>query len=173
MRGSSRRFRHRGALVMLALWTASVSPGRAAEASTPPAADEAALRSLLAQMVEAWDRGDSAGLAAAFTEDGELVAGDGTLTSGRAAIERYFAELLTRLPKGTRFSAPVTGVRLVAGDVAVVCSCGGFLLPGDTDVTAERRGIQFLVAVRDRGAWRAALFQRTRIAPAPPASPTR
>src|SRR5262249_40109488 len=116
MRGSSRRFRALGPLVMLALWTTSVSPGRAAEASTPPAADEAAVRALMAQLVEAWDRGDSAGLAAAFTEDGELVAGDGTLTSGRGEIERYFAGLLTRLPKGTRFTAPITGVRLVARD---------------------------------------------------------
>src|SRR5262245_52925142 len=172
MRGQSHGLRGLGRL-MLVLWMTSVGPGREAEASSVLAADEAALRSLLAQMIEAWDRGDSAGLAAAFTEDGELVAGDGTLTSGRAEIERYFAELLTRLPKGTRFSAPVTGVRLVAGDVAVVCSGGGFLLPGDTEVTAERRGIQFLVAVRDRGAWRAALFQRTRIPPPPPGGPTR
>lgn len=172
MRGKSHGLRGLGRL-MLVLWMTSVGPGRDAEASSAIAADEAALRSLLAQMVDAWDRADSAGLAAAFAEDGELVAGDGTLTSGRAEIERYFAELLTRLPKGTRFSAPVTGVRLVAGDVALVCSDGGFLLPGDTEVTPERRGIQFLVAVRERGAWHAALFQRTRIPPPSPASPTR
>src|SRR5262249_62141065 len=83
------------------------------EASSPRAADDAALRALMAQIVEAWDRGDSAGLAAAFTEDGELVAGDGTLSSGRLEIERYFAGLLARMPKGTRFSASGTGGLLV------------------------------------------------------------
>jgi uncharacterized protein (TIGR02246 family) len=173
MRRRSCRFRGMGGVVMLVLWMTSVNPGRAAEASSPRAADEAALRALMAQMVEAWDRGDSAGLAAAFTDDGELVAGDGTVTSGRGEIERYFAGLLTRLPKGTTFAAPVTSVRLVARDVALVSSGGGFLMPGDTEVTPERRGIQFLVAVRDGGAWRATLFQRTRILPPPSASPTR
>src|SRR5262245_21036563 len=102
MRGRSRRFRGLGGLVMLVLWMSSV---HRAEASSPPAADEAALRALMARIVEAWDRGDSAELAAAFTEDGELVAGDGTLTSGRGEIERYFTGLLTRMPKGTRFTA--------------------------------------------------------------------
>jgi len=173
MRGSARRCLEMAGLVMLVLGTTEVKPGRAAEAPSPRAADEAGLRALMAQMVEAWDRADSAGLAAAFTEDGELVAGDGTLTSGRREIESYFAGLLTRLPKGTRFTAPVSSVRLVAAQVALVSSSGGFLMPGDTEVTPERRGIQFLVAVREGGAWRAALFQRTRILPPPPASPTR
>jgi uncharacterized protein (TIGR02246 family) len=160
-------------LVMLVLCMTSVDPRTAVEASSPRAADDAALRALMAQMVEAWDRGDSAGLAAAFTEDGELVAGDGTLTSGRPEIERYFAGLLTRLPKGTAFAAPITSVRLLTSDVALVSSGGGFLMPGDTEVTSERRGIQFLVAVRDGAAWRAALFQRTRIPPPPSGSATR
>lgn len=173
MRGTWRRVRDSFAGMALVLGLASVDPGGAAQASSVPAADESALRALLAQMVEAWNRGDSAGLAAAFTADGELVAGDGTLTSGRQEIERYFAGLLARLPKGTRFTAPITGVRLVARDAALVSSGGGFLLPGETEVGPERRGLQFLVAVRDGGAWRAALFQRTRIPPPPPASPTR
>jgi uncharacterized protein (TIGR02246 family) len=107
-----------GGLVTLVLWMTGVRPGRAVEVSSPSGADEAALRALMAQMVESWDRGDSAGLAAAFTEDGDLVAGDGTLTSGRREIERYFAGLLTRMPRGTTFAAPVTSVRLVASDVA-------------------------------------------------------
>jgi uncharacterized protein (TIGR02246 family) len=173
MRGRSGRFRGIGELVMLVLCMTSVDPRTAVEASSPRAADDAALRALMAQMVEAWDRGDSAGLAAAFTEDGELVAGDGTLTSGRREIERYFAGLLTKQPKGTMFVAPVTSVRLLTTDVALVSSGGGFLLPGDTEVSPERRGIQFLVAVRDGGTWRAALFQRTRIPPPPSANATR
>src|SRR5262249_35249682 len=120
MRGRSLRFRNVGGLTMLVLGMTSVDPGRAAEASSARAADEAALRALMAQMVEAWDRGDSAGLAAAFAEDGELVAGDGTLTSGRGEIERYFAGLLTRLPRGTRFASAVTSVRFLARDVGLV-----------------------------------------------------
>jgi uncharacterized protein (TIGR02246 family) len=173
MRGEARRFRGMAALVMLVLSMTGVNPGRAVEASSPDAADEAALRALMAEMIDAWDRGDSTGLAAAFTEDGDLVAGDGTLTSGRREIDRYFAALLTRMPRGTTFAAPVTSVRLVASNVALVSSGGGFLMPGDKEVTPERRGIQFLVAVRDGGAWRAALFQRTRIPPPPSASPAR
>jgi uncharacterized protein (TIGR02246 family) len=151
--------------VAAVLWVTACDP---ATAAAP--VDEAAVGALFAQMLECWNRGDSAGLAAAFTGEGELIAGDGTQTTGRAQIEHYFARLLTTLPKGTRFTAEVTRVRLLSPGVALLSASGGFLLPGDTEVTPERRGIQSLLAVQDDGAWRAALFQRTRLLP-PPASP--
>jgi uncharacterized protein (TIGR02246 family) len=159
-------------LVMFSAANADAALASAATAARPSleSADDAALRALMAQMTDAWNRGDSAALAATFAEDGEMVAGDGTLTSGRAKIERYLADLMTRLPKGTRFTAAVTGVRLVTPDVAVLSSSGGFLMPGDVDVTPERAGFQAVIAVREGGAWRATLFQRTRVLPPRPAT---
>jgi uncharacterized protein (TIGR02246 family) len=169
MRGRSRGLRSVSGLAMVMLSVTSIGFGWAA----PREADETALRALMAQMVEAWNRRDSRSLAGTFTADGELVAGDGTQMTGRGEIERYFAGLLAKLPQGTRFTAAVTSVRLIGPDAALLSSSGGFLMPGDTEVTPERRGLQSLVAVRDGGAWRAALFQRTRIPPPPAAAPTR
>jgi len=161
----------------------AASPGAAAAAAARPTAgagraalreaDEAAVRALAARLVEAWNGADSRGLADVFAEDGDLIAGDGKLTSGRAAIESYFAHLLETMPRGTRFRLTVTNVRPVAPGVALLNSSGGFLLPGDEDVTPERRGLQVLVAVHDAGAWKATLLQRTRITPPPPAAPAR
>ena len=154
---------------------AAAAPARAARAGHAALreTDEAAVRALAARLVEAWNGADSRALADVFAEDGDLIAGDGKHTSGRAAIEGYFAHLLETMPKGTRFQLTVTNVRPVAPGVVLLNSSGGFLMPGDEDVTPERRGIQIVVAVRAAGAWRTALFQRTRIPPPPPATPTR
>ena len=52
-----RRLRRVGGSVVVMIGVASSSPGRAVAAS--PSSDEAALRALQAQMIEAWNRGDS------------------------------------------------------------------------------------------------------------------
>ena len=152
---------------------ASARPTAGAGRAALREADEAAVRALAARLVEAWNGADSRGLADVFAEDGDLIAGDGKLTSGRAAIESYFAHLLETMPRGTRFRLTVTNVRPVAPGVALLSSSGGFLLPGEEDVTPERRGLQVLVAVHGAGAWKATLLQRTRITPPPPAAPAR
>ena len=46
------------------------------QASQP--GDEAAVRSLHTQLMDGWNRGDAEAFAAPFTEDGHLVAFDGT-----------------------------------------------------------------------------------------------
>jgi uncharacterized protein (TIGR02246 family) len=161
-----------GTCVIAALFLASPSRGADNTVSgslsdsggpSPTETDDAALRALWAQMTDAWNRGDSIAIAAMFTESGDLIAGDGKRTVGRAEIARYFAGLLAALPKETRFIATVTSIRLLLPGVAIVSSSGGFLLPGDTEVTPERSGVQSLVAVQEGGAWHAALLQRTRL----------
>jgi uncharacterized protein (TIGR02246 family) len=124
--------------------------------------NETAVRAVVTGMTDAWNTGDAAGIAARFTDTGILIAGDGTQSTGRAEIERYFAQLATKLPAGTRFTSAVTSLRFVQPDMAVLVSEGGFLRPEDTTVTPDRHGLQSFVVVRDGGAWRAALVQRTR-----------
>jgi uncharacterized protein (TIGR02246 family) len=163
-----KRYLSAAALVsgMLIILSASVSSFQRASSR-----NETALRSVVAGMTDAWNTGDTAGIAARFTDTGVLIAGDGTQRTGRAEIERYFAQLATSLPGGTRFTSEITSLRLVQPDMAVVISEGGFLLPGDTTVTPERHGVQSFVVVREGDAWRAALVQRTRILMRTPSNP--
>ena len=144
-------------------------PAAASLGAQGPSADEAAVRGVLNRMVDAFNAGDFAGIAATYTANGTMIVGDGRQQTGRSAIERFFVEMRTSLPTYTRFQATVTSVRFIDPDVAVVLSEGGFMITGETSVAPERFGVQSLIAVRDGGSWRAALLQRTRIPPPRPA----
>jgi uncharacterized protein (TIGR02246 family) len=132
-------------------------------AQTPTTADEAAVRAVLSRMIDAFNAGDFAGVAATYSSSGTMIVGDGSQHTGHAAIEQFFVQMRTTLPNYTRFQATVTSVRFISTDVAVVLSEGGFMIQGETRVTAERFGVQSLIAVRENGQWSASLLQRTRI----------
>lgn len=126
---------------------------------------EAPVRALLNELVAAYNRGDLSGASALFAPDGDMIAGDGTLVSTRAAIERFLSDLHAKLPKGTQFVAAITNVRFAGPDVAVLTTEGGWQFPDETAVSAKNKGIQSAVAMRQNGTWRVVLFQRTRIIP--------
>jgi uncharacterized protein (TIGR02246 family) len=146
-------------------------PGRSAQ-PTSREAEEAAVRSLVTQGSDAWNRGDAAGLAALWAENGELVAGDGVYCNGRPEIAKYFTRLLTGSWKGSRFVASVTSVRFPRPDVALMHLDSGFVLAGETEPAPDRRAVQSLVAVRNGSTWRLALYHSTRTRPPsqPPSS---
>ncbi len=132
--------------------------------------DADVVQAVVTHMTGAWNAGDAAAIAAEFTVDGTLIAGDGSQRTGRTVIEQYFTDLLSRLPEGTRFSSTVSSLRFLRPDVALVQSEGGFLMPGDARVMPDRYGVQSFMLVRDGDTWRAALLQRTRILPPKPAA---
>jgi uncharacterized protein (TIGR02246 family) len=49
--------------------------------------DEIAIRELYERLMDGWNQGSGAAFADVFTEDGDLVAFDGTHLAGRAQIE--------------------------------------------------------------------------------------
>jgi uncharacterized protein (TIGR02246 family) len=167
MRKDRRALGWTGFLVVVGLWSAIVvGPLQAA----PDGRSEAPIRALLAQVTDAFNRGDASGASAAFTPGGDLITGDGTLVTSAPGIEKFLAELQAKLPKGTQFIATVTNVRFEGPDLAVLTSEGGWLYPGETAISDKNQGIQSLVALRQQGVWRVALFQRTRRVPPPPAA---
>jgi len=120
------------------------------------------IRALLAQMTEAFNRGDVIGASASFTPDGEMITGDGTRIVSPVEIEHFLSQLLTKLPKGTQFVATVTNVSFARPDVAVLSSEGGWLFPGETMISDKNQGVQSLIALKQKGTWHVVLFQRTR-----------
>jgi uncharacterized protein (TIGR02246 family) len=128
-------------------------------------ADGAAAPALLIAARDAWNSGDPEAIAALFVEDGDVIGGAGTHTHGRTEIARYFENLMTTLGPGAVYTNKIKSVRFVTPDVAIVHALGGFLKPGDKELSSDRCGIQMMVAVLDGGAWRIASVQATRIGP--------
>lgn len=128
-------------------------------------ADEAAVRDLYRRLLDGWNMGSGAAFADVFTEDGDLVAFDGTRFKGRGEIETSHQELFDRWMKGTHLVGEVRDVRFPSPDVAVMHAVGSTVMRGKSEPSPERDSIQTLVATRESGGWRLAAFQNTRVRP--------
>lgn len=127
--------------------------------------DEEAVRELYQQLVRGWNAGDGAQFAAAFADDGDLVAFDGTHFRSRAVIQRAQQELFDRWVKGTRLIGEVSGVRFLGPDAALMHARGGTIPRGKRMADPARDSLQTLVATRTAEGWRLAAFQNTRVRP--------
>src|SRR5215217_7021552 len=129
-------------------------------------ADESAVRALYQRLMDGWNKGSGDAFAAAFTEDGDLVAFDGTHFEGREEIAPFHQQLFDKWLKGSRLVGEVKDVRFLSPDVALMHAVGGTVMRGKTDPVPERDSIQTLVATRQEGdQWRLAAFQNTRLHP--------
>jgi uncharacterized protein (TIGR02246 family) len=130
------------------------------------AASREAIVDLVRRMEHAWNIADGSAYAAAFTEDSDYVAFDGTHLRGRDANARHHQRLFNSLLKNTRLVFEGTPrVRFLAEGVAVVHAMGSVLFPWQSRVTAKRRSNQTLVAVRRPEGWRFTAFHNTRYRP--------
>jgi uncharacterized protein (TIGR02246 family) len=127
--------------------------------------DEPAVRDLYQQLLDGWNQGSGAAFAAAFMEDGDLVAFDGTHFKGRREIAPFHQELFDKWLKGTRLVGKVKSVRFLTPDVAVMHCIGSTVMRGESEPSPERDSIQTLVVTRQNDEWRIAAFQNTRIRP--------
>lgn len=134
------------------------------QSTTQPFTEEAAVRDVYQQVMQAWNRGSGADLAEMFVEDGDLIGFDGTHLKGRQEIASFHQRLFDKWLKGSRLVGQVTDVRFLGPDVAVMHAVGGTILRGKRRPAPERDSIQTLVATRQaRGDWRLAAFQNTRL----------
>src|SRR5262245_29465227 len=137
------------------------------------ARDESELCALLARLERSWNDGNGDAYAAAFTEDSDYVAFDGTRLRGRVANAGHHAQLFASVLRGSRlvFEPEATTFRHIGGGAVVMHTCGSVLLPWQRLVARSRRSIQTLVLVRERDQWRVASFHNTRIRPMPSSGP--
>jgi uncharacterized protein (TIGR02246 family) len=128
-------------------------------------ADEAAIRDLFRQLLDAWGRGDGHAYGGLFTEDADYVAFDGSHTKGRREIASSHQQLFDKFLEDTRLTGRITSVTFLNPDVALVHALGSTVMRGKTKPSRERDSIQTLVATREAGQWRFAAFHNTRVRP--------
>lgn len=116
--------------------------------TTNPTGEEA-VRALYKELMDGWNRGSGDAFAAVFTEDGDLIAFDGTHFKGRKEIAPFHQELFEKWLKGTRLVGKVNDVRFLSPDVALMHAVGSTAMRGMTEPSPERDSIQTPVAVRE------------------------
>jgi uncharacterized protein (TIGR02246 family) len=82
--------------------------------------DERSIRTLMAEMDNAWNRGDAKAWSKPFAKDADFVNILGSVFEGRSAIERRHAEILATIFHGSRVTGEVRRVLFLKPDVAIV-----------------------------------------------------
>jgi uncharacterized protein (TIGR02246 family) len=122
--------------------------------------DERDVRALYQELLDRWNGRDAEAYSALVAEDGNLVGFDGSPIDGRAeigsTIHRIFADHQT-----AAYVGKVREVRFLAPGVALLRAVAGMVPPGQSDIDPTVNAIQSLVAAKEKGHWRIALFQNT------------
>jgi uncharacterized protein (TIGR02246 family) len=145
-----------------------------------PSADETAIRKLVAEQTEAWNRHDAAAWSKDFAPDADFVNIFGGVFQGRAEIEKRHADIFLTLFKDSR--TEVTVRRLVflgkARDVAVVDTdhvvTGHGELPPTLRASGEPAALRThmkYVMQKVKGRWLIAAGQNTDVKPRPATPP--
>jgi len=144
----------RAAAVVFALCLGIVACGQApapepaAPAPAPDrAADEAAIRAVIARAATALSARDFAAWAADFSTDGDSIVKESGYASGRTAIQSQGETGWAALPADRMIAIEIDRIRFLGNDVALVDNTATF-----SDGSPGDRG--FVVLVRQEGTWR-------------------
>ncbi len=139
-----------GGLFAAGLWSAGGLQAQDSAASSRAADREAILQSAR-DFTAAFEKGDAKAVAALWTEQGEYESDDGTILSGRSAIEAAFAAHFKARP-AEKMETKVEDIRFPSRDTAleqgVTCTTANGLLPD----SARYR----VLHVREDGKWQIA-----------------
>jgi uncharacterized protein (TIGR02246 family) len=139
-------------------------PAAAEEASVTrtadTAADEAAIRALVAQLEAGWNAGDGDAFAAPFAADADYVVVDGAHVTGRPVIAAGHRHLLATVYRGSETRGTVEAVRFLRPDVAVARVRWRLRFDAGAGPQEAESRCQ-VVATREPGGWELAVFQNT------------
>ncbi len=146
-----RTFLRRTMLPALVVLVVSV-PAAGQSSST---ADDKDIRSIGAQIQDAWNRADAKMLADLWLTDGDYVSSTGRSAHGRTEVQKAFAEQWATIYKGTKIAHTFTNVNFVRRDVAI--ADGSFEITGMRDAAGKklpaRSGLSTIVAVKKGDRW--------------------
>jgi uncharacterized protein (TIGR02246 family) len=154
-------------LVVTVGLTALLAAGAAVAAKDAAPVPEKELRAAVDQFAAGWNHADAKAMAAVFTEDASLVNPFGRGAEGRAGIEKFFAEELATMTKGTTFTVKGFSARLlnpVALEDIEIEIAGGALAP---DPARPARHHAFVVARKQAGSWLIVTLRAYSILPPP------
>lgn len=136
-------------ILLTCLLAGALMPPLLAQQPAPAAADEAAVRDVIARYMAARDARDPAAVEALFTSDADQLTTSGEWRRGRDQIRSGTADSSRRNPGERRIS--IDTVRFVTPDVAIVDGPYAITAAG---AASARRMWTTIVLVRTAGGWR-------------------
>ncbi len=118
------------------------------------------VRLLYRDWLEGWNEHNAVKMADLVAEDCNIVGFDGSQMNGRQEVETQLGKIFAH-HQTAAYVEIVREVRLLSSDVAILRAVVGMVSPGQSDLNPAVNAIQSLVAVKQQGQWRIALFQNT------------
>ncbi len=131
-----------------------------AEARLGHTKNSSQIEKLYEALLSAWNKQDAKGYASLFAENASAVGFDGSQMNGAAEVESELSQIFAH-HKTAEYISIVREVRFLSSDIALLRAVVGMVSPGHNDINPAVNAIQSLVAVKDNGIWRIALFQNT------------
>jgi uncharacterized protein (TIGR02246 family) len=125
-----------------------------------PTNDEGQISSLYEKLLDCWNRRDAADFAALFDKEGHVVGFDGSQMDGQVEIESHLRQIFADHPTAA-YVGKIREVRFLTPEVALLRAVAGMVPPGQSDINPAVNAVQALVAAKQKGQWRIALFQNT------------
>jgi uncharacterized protein (TIGR02246 family) len=135
--------------------------------SNPPDADSAAIRHVISDFLDAFNRHDAHAWATPFAEDGDFTNVTGLYLHGRKDFEERFTTLFATRLKNAHRTATVRHTRFITPDVAAVDAEWELVGSKASDGSDNpiRKGLFNFVMTRQNGRWVFAVFQESEFAP--------
>ncbi|MBF6334302.1 SgcJ/EcaC family oxidoreductase [Nocardia abscessus] len=129
------------------------------------ATDEARIRALFEDLMQAWTDNDAEAYAGLFTDDSDYVSYDGTRATGRAEHQHNHDKLFRGVLAGSALVGELESIRFVTPDVAILHGTASVLMPWRSRLPERRRSRQTLVLVRASEGWRVTAIHNGRVRP--------
>ena len=129
--------------------------------------DEEAIRALIVEMTEGFNRHDSKAATRMYTPDADLVTVRGEAFKGTADFEKGLAAILATRAKDATLKTLDVRVRFIRPDVAlahVTNELRGLMSPDGQQLPAHKE-LSIRVLVKDGDDWRVTAFHNTMISP--------
>ncbi len=126
------------------------------------AADELAIREVIAAVEAGWNAGDGSMFAAPFAEDADYVIVDGRYIKGRQVIAQGHQGLFDSIYRDSHNVATVRGIRLIGDDVAIAHVEWRLTFQQD-EAVRKGQAITTMVMLRANGIWNITAFQNTSV----------
>ena len=135
--------------------------------------DEAAIKTVIVQMTEGFNKHDAEASTRMYQPDADFVSVRGEMGLGREAAEKTLRRIFETRAKAAALKTEEVQIRFIRPDVALahVTNELSGLVAADGQNLPSHRELSLRVFVKDDGVWRLASFQNTMLNPFPGASP--
>ena len=165
-------------MIKVSLWIALALPlvrmATVAAAQGPGNGDdEVAIKNVIVQMTEGFNKHDAEASTRMYQPDADFVSVRGEMGLGREAAEKTLRRIFETRAKTAALKTEEVQIRFIRPDVALahVTNELSGLVAADGQNLPSHRELSLRVFVKDDGVWRLASFQNTMLNPFPGASP--